>query len=614
MRRLTAIILALVLCVGMIIPASAAGNYTHGYSSVYDITDEDYLREDFHSVNDYGDLIGYTGKHFSQQSDTFPDDLVAILPESSYVPYKYPSKSITRLELPTSLVILDGSFETYTTGGYGNLHEVNFDELTNLKYIGGWFQCTPLYEIDLRNTKVVRISGEGTFSTNKSLAAFYAPSTLRRIDYGVFHDCPNMSLIELNEGLEYIGGYNFGSNTYVRVLGYDDSMKHYITIPSTVTYIGEGGLPTHYYAWADSDATTTKTISARYIVYKGSYGEEWCKQNHVEYIYATDRYGNIIPRPYNPEDTLPEDLQFDPFGDLLIAGDGIVYSNMLEYEDGHQEVYSYSAYLAPGSYIRTINDGNSFEYEYTSRNIYDSSMPDKLMQENIRPFLTEAYGSGYKKGLTWQIEGEGGEFTAYGIYDIYVAKANGERSVKYTIYLDNWAGMNFDDVTEFDYFGRPVLWAINRGITDGTSDTTFSPDATCTNAQILTFLWRAKNCPEPILNSPFAKNPFTELTGNEYYYKAAVWAYQQGLISGDTFDANSPSTRAMTVTYQWKLAGMPGANAANFTDVDSSAEYAQAVAWAVKEGITDGTSDTTFSPDATCTRGQIVTFLWRDLA
>jgi len=602
MKRFTALILALVLCFGIAVPASAAGSYTHGYSSVYDITDEDYLREDFHSVNDYGDLFGYTGEAYeiSEQADAFPEGLVVILPSGPRVPYKYPSKSITRLELPTSLVILDGSFETYTTGGYGNLHEVNFNELTNLKYIGGWFQCTPLYEIDLRNTKVVRIAGEGTFSNNKSLAAFYAPSTLRRIDYGVFHDCPNMSLIELNEGLEYIGGHNFGSNTYVTVLEFDDSLKRYITIPSTVTYIGEGGLPTHYNVWADSGATTMKTISARYIVYKGSYGEEWCKQNHVEYIYATDRYGALIHRPYNPADTLPENLQWDQFGDLLISGDGIVYSNMMEYEDGHQEVYSYRAVLSPGSYIRTINDGDSFEYEYTSRNIYDSSMPDKLMQENIRPFLTEAHGSGYKKGLTWQIEGEGGEFTAYGIYDIYVAKANGERSVKYTIYLDNWAGMNFDDVTEFDYFGQPVLWAMNRGITDGTSDTTFSPNATCTNAQILTFLWRAKNCPEPMLDSPFAENPFTELTGNEYYYKAAVWAYQKGLISGDTFEANIPCTRAMTVTYQWKLAGSPAISAeTGFTDVDSCAEYAQAVAWAVKEGITDGTSDTTFSPDAT---------------
>ena len=608
MKKAIALFLVLVMCLGLCVSASA-----HNYSSVYDITDEDYLREDFHSVNDYGDLLGYTGKHFSQQSDTFPEGLTAILPESSYVPYKYPSTSITRLELPTSLVILDGSFETYTTGGYGNLKEVNFNELTNLKYIGGWFQSTPLESIDLRNTKVVRIAGEGTFSNNKSLSSFYAPNTLRRIDYGVFHDCPNLSTIELNEGLEYIGGNNFGSNTYVLPLHLSREFKRYITIPSTVTYIGEKGLPTHYQVWADHGATTLKTISARYIVYKGSYGEQWCKDNHVEYIYATDRYGSLIHRPYNPKDKLPENLQFDQFGDLLIAGDGIVYYNTMVYEDGHEEIYSYSAYLSPGSYIQTIEDGASFEYDYTRSTTYDSSTPDKLTEKKIRPYLTETYGNGYKKGLTWQILGDGGEFTAYGIYDIYVVKPNGERSVKYTIFLDNWASMNFSDVSELDYFGDPVRWAVAKGITDGTSDTTFSPNATCTNAQILTFLWRSLNCPEPIIDSPFVKNPFTGLTGNEYYYKAVLWAYQMGIISGDNFEANIPCTRSMTVTYLWKLAGSPDvSDAANFTDVDSSSDYATAVAWAVKKGITDGTSDTTFSPSATCTRGQIVTFLWRN--
>lgn len=168
---------------------------------------------------------------------------------------------------------------------------------------------------------------------------------------------------------------------------------------------------------------------------------------------------------------------------------------------------------------------------------------------------------------------------------------------------------SFSDVKTTDYFADPVKWAIDRNITAGTTNTTFSPNQTCTTAQILTFLWRAKGEPAPTV-----ANPFSDVSTGDYYYKAALWAYENGLVSGSSFGGNSPCTRAQTVTYQWKLAGSPAAPAANFSDVSASADYATAVAWAVQKGVTAGTSDTTFSPSDTCTRGQIVTFLYRDLA
>lgn len=168
----------------------------------------------------------------------------------------------------------------------------------------------------------------------------------------------------------------------------------------------------------------------------------------------------------------------------------------------------------------------------------------------------------------------------------------------------------FTDVSATAYYADAVAWAVDKGITSGTGDgTTFSPDATCTTAQILTFLWRANGSP-----APTGSNPFSDVAADAYYADAAVWAYENGLISGSTFGGDTPATRAATVTYLWKLAGMPDDDAVAFTDVEAGAEYAQAVAWAVKEGITSGTSATTFSPDNICTRGQIVTFLYRDLA
>ncbi len=164
----------------------------------------------------------------------------------------------------------------------------------------------------------------------------------------------------------------------------------------------------------------------------------------------------------------------------------------------------------------------------------------------------------------------------------------------------------FADVRRSDYYADAVKWAVDKGVTSGTSSTTFSPDTTCTTGEILTFLWRANGSPAPASSN-------NAVPAGKYYTDAANWALEKGLT--DSFDADTPATRAATVTYLWKLAGKPDAkNAASFTDVAAGAAYADAVAWAVEQGITGGTGANRFSPDVTCTRGQIVTFLYRDLA
>ena len=165
----------------------------------------------------------------------------------------------------------------------------------------------------------------------------------------------------------------------------------------------------------------------------------------------------------------------------------------------------------------------------------------------------------------------------------------------------------FSDVSPKAYYAEAINWAVGKSITAGTSSTMFSPDNTCTRAQIITFLWRAVGSPKSS-----AKNPFTDVSQNDYYYYAAVWANEKGMVSGSKFEGDTPCTRSSTVTYLWKNAGSPSFAAANtFSDVSSSSEYAQAVSWAVKNSVTSGTSETTFSPDAICSRAQIVTFLKR---
>lgn len=162
-------------------------------------------------------------------------------------------------------------------------------------------------------------------------------------------------------------------------------------------------------------------------------------------------------------------------------------------------------------------------------------------------------------------------------------------------------GPSFRDVASSAYYYDPVMWALEWNITSGTSATTFGPNDTCTRGQIITFLWKAAGAPEPR-----GSNPYTDVADSAYYAKAAIWAAEQGMFSGSSFAPEAPCTRLMAVEFMWKYADSPRASQAAFADVDSPA-----VNWAVKEGVTSGTSATTFSPNATCTRGQIVTFLYK---
>ena len=170
----------------------------------------------------------------------------------------------------------------------------------------------------------------------------------------------------------------------------------------------------------------------------------------------------------------------------------------------------------------------------------------------------------------------------------------------------------FTDVSATAYYKEPVAWAVEKGITNGTSATTFSPDNTCTRDQILTFLWRAAGSPE----SKNHAGKFADVKETDYFYKAAHWAAETDIIvlKGNRFDPHTPCTRAATVEYIWRYAGAPAAEGASFKDVSPNTELETAVSWAVKNGVTNGTSATTFSPDNTCTRAQIVTFLYRAFA
>ena len=174
--------------------------------------------------------------------------------------------------------------------------------------------------------------------------------------------------------------------------------------------------------------------------------------------------------------------------------------------------------------------------------------------------------------------------------------------------------MDFIDISENAYYYNAVAWAVENVITNGTNEagTIFSPDVTVSRAQMVTFLWRAYGSPRATGTSPF-----TDVSTSDYYYDAVMWAVENGITTGTsatTFNPDHAVTRSQAVTFQWRAAGSPVVSGSAFDDVTDNAYYAEAVTWAVASGITNGTNGNKFSPNAAVSRAQAVTFLWRELA
>ena len=167
------------------------------------------------------------------------------------------------------------------------------------------------------------------------------------------------------------------------------------------------------------------------------------------------------------------------------------------------------------------------------------------------------------------------------------------------------AGTSFSDVVPGSWYDQAVTWAVDQGITNGTGAATFSPERTCSRAEIITFLWRAAGAPETV-----RRYNVWDVDADQYYFQAVQWAAEQNIIpQAGAFDPDAPCTRLMAVDFMWKYAGSPNAPLAGFADVSSGA-----VDWAVSQGVTNGTGANRFSPEVTCTRAQIVTFLYRGFA
>lgn len=204
--------------------------------------------------------------------------------------------------------------------------------------------------------------------------------------------------------------------------------------------------------------------------------------------------------------------------------------------------------------------------------------------------------AGYKGGTGYPVT-ENGDRAKY----IRIAPADSDADAE----ASGSPGVSaFSDVPTGEWYANPVTWAVEKGITNGTSTNTFSPNQNCSHAQILTFLWRAAGEPKSSATAPIA------LAGSEYYAGAIRWAAEKGMIR-EGFNLNADCTRSDAVNYIWQAFDSPSTTDSNFADVPANASYAKAVSWAVEAEVTNGTGNTTFSPDKVCSRGEIVTFLYR---
>ena len=287
------------------------------------------------------------------------------------------------------------------------------------------------------------------------------------------------------------------------------------------------------------------------------------------------------------------------------------FLNYLRTQNGfNSNYYSIDYVTFDQSAVNALNEGVLYAYstgfnavKTTDKFYYTTTSYNQNALSDVT-FRASAYA---KTGTTVYIP-----FT---IYARYGTTGTGTRQVSGTVAIKLAQTMNFVDVKTSDYFYDSVKWAVNSNITKGTSATTFSPYKTCTRAEIVTFLWRAAGSKTPTIT----RNPFTDVApsmGMDYYY-AILWASQNGIAAGTsatTFSPNATCTRAQIVTFLWRYSNKPAGYYSNpFTDVNKAehAAYYDAILWAVGKGITKGTTATTFSPYGTCTRGEAVTFLYR---
>ena len=466
----------------------------------------------------------------------------------------------------------------------------------------------------------------GSFSNCMHLESVTLPESLERIAGGTFSSCPELRDLALPHNLKYLGAVcvvpaqlrsedvsTEGGVTYALTYAIQaDPELTELKLRKNTTVIMDGLC----YNVGAVDRPLQKADLRSQVTYIGK--ETFAKCRSLETVIFPEGLLEIGEQAFAEctalrDAPLNEGLQ--KVGKEAFSASGIselrIPASLTEMEQGaFQYCSNLTSLTIPGT-LRVVPVRAFFQ---------NLNLKSLVLEEGVEDIQTEAFSfanSLERASLPLSLR-------HLGMYSFY--PAGKLKDVTYPGTLHQWAGVNdersgiyiqwpsdqntFTDVPIDQYYFKPVDWALDRGITTGTSPTTFSPDQPCTRAQIVTFLWRLNGSPKHI-----GYETFDDVGPDDYFYDAVKWAVAHDITNGTsntTFSPNATVTRAQSVTFIWRMVGRKIAEVPNpFSDVSADTYYSAAVLWCVDQNITNGTSPTTFSPENPCTRAQIVTFLYR---
>lgn len=522
-------------------------------------------------------------------------------------------------DVSTGVLTIEGSGDManyFRTGDTTNAPWSEFGEIItglslpeNITYIGSWaiYDCRGLTYVSVPGS-VTRLDDYALSS--RSVRNIWVNEGVTSIDYRALTECTALYSIHLPASLLLIGGDAFndceslndisvaaGNTQFSSSLGilYNKDKTQLIRCPrgirsSNTVIVPEGVVTICEEAFMDCTHLVSVKIPSS-LVEIGTSAFDGCTSliglSSDTGIYSLTSIGEkaFLCCSNLRYATIPE-------GVTTIGTEAFCCCTLLDHLTLPNSVVSIGARAFRGTALRTMTLPASVAY------VYSGAIPELNTLTVLNPSCELRCGQ----------SGTPGEMVVYGYADS-TAQAYAEQFGYAFCPLDC-----FTDVNPSAYYAVPVAWAYENGITSGTGSSSFSPNKTCTRAEAVTFLWRAYGSPEPTGTD----NPFGDVRPGNYYETAVLWAYHHepqitGGTSSGKFGVGQSCTRAQVVTFLWAAAGKPEPSITDcvFTDVLETDYFYKAVLWAVDNGITSGTSSTTFSPNAGCTRGQIVTFLYR---
>ena len=506
------------------------------------------------SVTSIGDLAFYYCT--SLTSVTIPDGVTSI----GYAAFSG-CTGLTSVTIPDSVTSIGDSAFSGCTG----LTSVTIPDSVTSIGESTFYRCTSLTSVTIPDS--VTSIGECTFYRCTSLMSVTIPDSVTSIGDSAFAWCESLTSVTIPDSVTIIGNSAFADCTSLTNVTIGDSVTSIgysafwkctsltsVTIPDSVTSIGG-------YAFAECTSLTDVTIG--------------------DSVTSVGRYA---------------------FSECSGLKNVTIGDSVTEIGEGAFIACTTLTNVVFGNSVSTIGDGAFFGCKSLKKMTLPASLTS--IGYNSLGWYRDFFGD---RDILLLFDPD---FTICG-YEGSAAQSYAQNNRMKFINLGVYPA-GFTDVTSSAFYSEPVAWAVANNITSGTSPATFSPDEGCTRGQVVTFLWRAAGSPEPA----GSKNPFRDVKSDAYYYKAVLWAVQNEITSGTsatTFSPNDVCTRGQIVTFQWRANGLPTPkNTKNpFKDVKSSDYFYSAVLWAVENKITLGTDTTHFSPSDTCTRGQIVTFLYR---